>query len=113
MNEVLYQTRLLNQAIKDSDDYTHYRQLTYDLKHDEKLYNRVKEFQKKNFNLQCIADYNTIDDVKRLRDEYSDILELTIVKEYLGAEQRLLSMLRQVEDDILSDIMIDTSAMDD
>ncbi len=113
MNQVMYQTRLLNQEIKNSNEYNHYRRINDKIKQSEQVYKRLKDFQKKNFRLQSTADYNTLDDVKHLRDEYADILDLAIVREYLGAEQRLLSMLRNVEEGVLGDLLIDTDAMDD
>ena len=113
MNEVMYQTRKLNQEIKNSNEYNHYVRILNKLKEDDKLYKRLMEFERKNIKIQTMSDFNAYEDVTRLRDEYSDILSLASVNEFLGAEQRLIRMLNKVEEGILSDLQLAIEVLDD
>ena len=82
MNEVMYQTKKLNQEIKNSNEYNHYVRILNKLKEDEKVYSRLMEFERKNIRIQSMADFNAYEDVARLRAEYSDILSLASVNEF-------------------------------
>ena len=113
MNEVMYQTEKLNREIKNSNEYNHYVRVLNKLKEDDKVYKRLIEFERKNMDIQGMADYNVYDDIARLRSEYSDILSLASVNEFLGAEQRLIKMLNKVEEGILADIQLATEVFDD
>jgi cell fate (sporulation/competence/biofilm development) regulator YlbF (YheA/YmcA/DUF963 family) len=113
MNEVMYQTRKLNQEIKNSNEYNHYVRILNKLKEDDKLYKRLMEFERKNIRIQTMSDFNADEDVTWLRDEYSDILSLASVNEFLGAEKRLIRMLNKVEEGILSDLQLAIELLDD
>ena len=113
MNEVMYQTRRLNQEIKNSNEYNHYVRILNKLKEDDELYSRLVEFERKNIKLQGMAGFNAFDDITRLRAEYADILNIATVNEFLGAEQRLIRMLNKVEEGILSDLQLATEALNE
>lgn len=112
MNNVMYQTRMLNREIKHSNEYNQYLRTLQRLREEPELHARTKEFQKRNMMLQCMADYNTLDEVGRLRDEYQDILNNPVVCDFLGAEQRVLGMLRRVEDAVLDGVELAIDALD-
>lgn len=113
MNNVMYQTRMLNREIKHSNEYNQYIRTLGKLKEHEDLYERTKVFINRNFQIQSLADYNTLDDVAELRKEFEDVLTNPVSSEFLGAEQRVLGLLRRVEEGLLDGIQIDTTAIDE
>lgn len=113
MNNVMYQTRMLNREIKHSNEYNQYIRTLERLKANADLYERTKVFINRNFQVQSLADYNTLDEVSELRKEFEDVLTNPISSEFLGAEQRVLGLLRRVEESLLEGIQIDTDAIDE
>ena len=113
MNSVMYQTRMLNREIKHSNEYNQYLRTLQRLREKPKLYARTKEFQKRSMVLQCTADYNTLDEVGRLRSEYQDILNNPLVSDFLGAEQRVMGMLRRIEDALFDGVDLAVDILDD
>lgn len=113
MNNVMYQTRMLNREIKHSNEYNQYIRTLERLKENADLFARTKAFINRNFQIQSLADYNTMDEVAELRKEYEDVLTNPISSDFLGAEQRVLGLLRRVEESLLDGIRIDTDAIDE
>lgn len=108
MNNVMYQTKMLNKEIRHSNEYNQYIRVLNQLKQNPELYERTKEFRRRNMELQVWAEYNTLEEVGRLRKEFEDILNQPTVIEFLGAEQRIASMIRRVESSIFEGIELDT-----
>ena len=74
MNNVMYQTKLLNKELKRSNEYNQYVRVLGNLRAHPDLYARTLEFQRRSIHLQSGADYNTLEEVGRLRKEFEDIL---------------------------------------
>jgi cell fate (sporulation/competence/biofilm development) regulator YlbF (YheA/YmcA/DUF963 family) len=108
----MYQTKVLNRAIVNSLEYNRYLAARRALQSDSDLYARALEFEKRNFRIQCMADYNTLDEIGQLRQEFAEVLAAPLVEDYLSAEQNLMGLLRQVEDALLDGIEIAVDKMD-
>ena len=89
MNEVMYQTKKLNQEIKNSNEYNHYVRILNKLKEDEKVYSRLMEFERKNIRIQSMADFK------------------------LTGYSSEKAMLNKVEEGILSDLQLAIEVLDD
>lgn len=113
MNNVMYQTKLLNKELKRSNEYNQYVRVLGNLKAHPDLYARTLEFQRRSMHLQSGADYNTLEEVGRLRKEFEDILNQPVVIDFLGAEQRVVNMLKRTQEGILEGIELETAAMDE
>ena len=107
MNNVEYNTKNLIRAIRTSNEYNHYHRVLDKIKQDEELYAGMNEYRKRCFLLQMSGSDSYLDDIARLRDEFSHILDIIIVNEFLIAEQRLNKMTRQVNASILDCINLD------
>ena len=101
MNNVMYQTKLLNKELKRSNEYNQYVRVLGNLRAHPDLYARTLEFQRRSIHLQSGADYNTLEEVGRLRKEFEDILNQPVVIDFLGAEQRVVNMLKRTQEGIL------------
>ena len=108
MNNVMYQTKMFNKEIRHSNEYNQYIRVLNQLKQKPELYERTKDFRRRNMELQVWAEYNTLEEVGKLRKEFEDILNQPAVIEFLGAEQRISSMIRRVEASIFEGIELDT-----
>ncbi|MDY2790557.1 MAG: YlbF family regulator [Lachnospiraceae bacterium] len=113
MNNVMYQTKLLNKELKRSNEYNQYVRVLGNLRAHPDLYARTLEFQRRSIHLQSGADYNTLEEVGRLRKEFEDILNQPVVIDFLGAEQRVVNMLKRTQEGILEGIELETAALDE
>ena len=113
MNNVMYQTKLLNKELKRSNEYNQYVRVLGNLRAHPDLYARTLELQRRSIHLQSGADYNTLEEVGRLRKEFEDILNQPVVIDFLGAEQRVVNMLKRTQEGILEGIELETAALDE
>ena len=113
MNNVMYQTKLLNKELKRSNEYNQYVRVLGNLRAHPDLYARTLEFQRRSIHMQSGADYNTLEEVGRLRKEFEDILNQPVVIDFLGAEQRVVNMLKRTQEGILEGIELETAALDE
>ena len=113
MNNVMYQTKLLNKELKRSNEYNQYVRVLGNLRAHPDLYARTLEFQRRSIHLQSGADYNTLEEVGRLRKEFEDILNQPVVIDFLGEEQRVVNMLKRTQEGILEGIEMETAALDE
>lgn len=112
MNDVMYETKMLNKALRHSNEYNQYIRTRERLCKEEALYQRTKEFSRRNLQIQCYADYNTLEDVSNLRREFADILSNQMVIDFLVAEQRVARMMRRVEEQLFENIDLDTEVIE-
>ena len=113
MNHVMYQTKLLNKAIKHSNEYNHYIRTREKLKEFPELYSKANEFRKRSLLIQLGAEYNTMDDINVLYSEYADVIANPLVTDFIIAEQRIIKMMQRVDNIIFDGIDLDTSIMED
>ena len=109
----MYQTKFLNKELKRSNEYNQYVRVLGNLRAHPDLYARTLEFQRRSIHLQSGADYNTLEEVGRLRKEFEDILNQPVVIDFLGAEQRVVNMLKRTQEGILEGIELETAALDE
>lgn len=107
MNNVEYNTKNLIRAIRTSNEYNHYHRVLDKIKQDENLYVGMNEYRKRCFLLQMANGDTYLDDIARLRQEFSEIVNNNLVSEFLIAEQRLNKMTRQVNASILDCVNLD------
>ncbi|MCR5607635.1 MAG: YlbF family regulator [Lachnospiraceae bacterium] len=109
MNNVEYSTKSLIRAIRTSNEYNHYHRVLEKIKHDEYLYVGMNEYRKRCFLLQMGNDDTYLDDLDKLRYEFKEILNNSLVSEFLIAEQRLNKMTRQINASILDCVNLDVN----
>ena len=113
MDDVMYQTEVLNKTILESDEYIQYVRAKEELKKDEELYARTNEFRKRSMCIQLEADYNTFDEMNTLYYEYRKTIADPRVTAFIIAEQRIMKMLRCVENMLYDNLDVDTALMED
>jgi len=106
-------SQMLNDAIKQSEEYNQYHRLKAVLSYDSELYAKVNTFRKKNIMLQS-KEYEPDDILKmdQLEEEYYSILSMTCVKEFLLAEQRFCRLINSMNEAICNAADFDLDFMD-
>lgn len=103
----------LNQAIKESEEYSQYQITMEKLMEQQELYQAVNIFRKRNCELQSLDDgVNRYQEIHNLGLEYEKVLRNPIVNEFLVAEQVLSRKLMQVYETIVEDLKFDYSYME-
>ncbi len=96
MKDVLAQSALLNQNIKDSKEYKTYMETKIKLYEHPELCDKLKEFRHLNYDLQNQEGVNNYDSVTRLVNQYDDMLHNSVVTDFLKAEQQLCKDMQMV-----------------
>lgn len=112
MNNVLYQTKVLNREVRHSNEYNQYLRTRDKLKENQELYQKAMEFRKRSMLLQNEADYNTLDEIGALRREYAQVLAIPLVNDFLVAEQRVITMLRRMEELIYGNLDLEIDLLE-
>lgn len=96
MKEAVAKSVQLNEHIKASEEYRRYIETKKALCDNMVLYNQLKEFKVKNYELQNIQGVNPYDEMIGLAKQYDELLHNSIVNDYLRAEQRICKLMQQV-----------------
>lgn len=96
MNNILFRARMLNKEIKRSPEYKEYNKYGSMLQENRDLYHRFNEMRMKKYRLQSMPVQNYNDEVDRLCQEYADLFQNPTVRQFLVAEQRLCSIMKEV-----------------
>lgn len=113
MNDVAYKTRALTNEILESEDYIQYRRLQHNIAEDQELYRKINEFRRKSFEIQNKEDNsNLFNELEALRKEYNSILEIGLVIDFFGAEQKICNLMRNVYDTIAETLEFDIEFLD-
>lgn len=84
----------LIETVLESDEYREFDARRNEIKRYPELKARLDEFRERNFLLQ-MSDNNAFDKMEQLEREYEDIIENSMVSEFLEAE---LSFCRMMQD---------------
>jgi cell fate (sporulation/competence/biofilm development) regulator YlbF (YheA/YmcA/DUF963 family) len=96
MSDMLDEARQLNDHIKQSAEYKAYQRAKQALYQNEELRLKLKEFRRRNYELQNIPGYNPYDEVDALIVEYDAVIHNSVVSEFIMSEQKLCRVLRDV-----------------
>lgn len=97
MRQAIELAEKLNMQIKNSREYQHYVETDRRLRDNRELHERFDEFRRRNYELQFSeGDSNLYDEVFNLVKEYDTILQDSIVNDFVLAEQRLCSLMREL-----------------
>lgn len=96
MNNILFRARMLNKEIKRSPEYNEYIKFGKMLQNNRELYNRFNEMRMKKYRLQSMQSQNSNEEGDRLMHEYADIFQDENVHQFLVAEQRLCTIMKEV-----------------
>lgn len=107
------EAKILNQTIKNSDEYKNYLDSMQKVKENQELYQAMNSFRKRNYELQSYEDgVNRYQEIHNLALEYEKVLRNPLVNDFLVAEQVISRKLEQVYETIVEDLEFDYSYME-
>lgn len=110
---VTNEAKILNQTIKDSEEYNRYRFAMQKVKENQQLYEAMNGFRRRNYELQSYNDgVNRYQEIHNLALEYEKVLRHPLVNEFLVAEQMISRKLEEVYEAIVEDLEFDYSYME-
>ncbi|MCM1084059.1 MAG: YlbF family regulator [Clostridium sp.] len=107
MDEIINQSIHINELIKKSSEYKWYTRADKKLHEHVDLYNQLKEYRRRNSELQNLEGINPYDEVVALVKEYDVLLHNSIVSDFLKAEVHLCSVLETVYNRIIEGLEFD------
>lgn len=107
MEEVLRMSKEINLRIKESKEYTRYLEAKKALIANEQLANGLKEFRRRNNELQRYNSEDSFDATVNLSKEFDELLHNSLVSEFIGAEQRICKMMQQMYVSIIEGLEFD------
>lgn len=96
MEEVLKLSKQINLGIKQSKEYIRYLEAKKTLIANEQLSAGLREFRRKNYELQRRNSGNSFDETVELSKEFDELLHNSIVCEFIAAEQHICKMMQQM-----------------
>ena len=106
-DKILEKAVELRDEVLRSEEYTKFQTCRECLMKDQELYQKVNDFRKKNFELQITGDSANAKLVDHLTQQYTSLLELPVVNEYMQAELLLCRKLQQMYRTITEKIDLD------
>lgn len=93
---------LKNELIKD-EEYIRYKKLEMQIKQEERLYNKLREFKKLKVNnaLYCQSG-SPIDTSSRINILYTEIFFDDLIREYLILEKLIIDKINKIMEEIYS-----------
>ena len=107
MKEVISESKQLNKRILDSAEYKNYIDTKRVLYDNMDLCNQLKEFRRRNYELQNHQGVNPFDEVSNLVREYDELLHNSVVSDFLRAEQHICRMMQEVYNSIAEGLEFD------
>lgn len=96
LKEVIREAKQTNQKIKRTKEYIMYIETRNRLLEDKNLFNQLKEFRKRNYEIQRSIGGNSFEEINNLVAEYDFLLHNSIVSDFLKAEQRICRLMREL-----------------
>lgn len=107
MKDVIEESKKLNDNIHNSEEYKKYIDTKRKLYDNMELCNQLKEFRRRNYELQNRQGVNPYDEVLSLVLEYDELLHNSIVSDFLRAEQHICRMMQKVYSSISEGLEFD------
>lgn len=107
MKEVINQSKELNKHILNSVEYQNYLDTKRILYDNMDLCNQLKEFRRRNYELQNRQGINPYDELCNLMREYDELLHNSVVSDFLRAEQHICRMMQEVYNSIAEGLELD------
>lgn len=95
MNQIQEATKALIAAIEESEEYTRYQKAKQDICKYPLLKQKADEFRKKNYEMQN-SRMDIFEEADKLQQEFAEVIENFVVREYLTAENAFCRVLQQI-----------------
>lgn len=95
MNQVQEVTRTLIAAIEQSEEYIRYQKAKQEIFQYPLLKAKVDEFRKRNYEMQNTRA-DIFEEADKLQQEYAEVTENPVVREYLTAENAFCRVIQQI-----------------
>lgn len=103
----------LNQVIKESEEYNHYKKTMENVMKNQELYEAMNSFRRRNYELQSYEDgVNWCQEIHNLGLEYEKVLRTPVVNEFLVAEQIFSRKMAEVYEVIADGLELDYNYME-
>ena len=103
MNQLDEAVEQLVEVIRASEDYQEYHKQLEKVKQYPELKEKIDEFRRRNFELQCSPDY-AFDKMEQFELEYREFQEDPLVSDFLAAELAFCRMVQDIEQKLTENI---------
>lgn len=107
------QLETLIMALKNSAEYTQYKETLDEVKKEESLFSSMREYQKGRFKIHVNPQSSVGEEDRALRLSFSKTLEHPAVDAHLKAEKVYCKLIRQIEDRLSEAIGIDIGFLEE
>lgn len=111
MDEIEMQIEELKTAIRRSNEYTRYQILWEEICKNQALRGRLNDFRRERFLINMKGGEDVINKMDGMSRNYADILEQTLVKDFLEAEQKIAKKVRYIENSVLEAVNLNVEFM--
>lgn len=109
MDEIKRMIEDLVRQMKSTQEYNQYQSLLGRVKSQPDLYRRIGEYRRRSLWVQMKDGEEFIAENNNLQKEFQDLQNNGLANEFLAAEHQYCSMVKQIQNQFLEGVMIDTS----
>ncbi|MDD2958900.1 MAG: YlbF family regulator [Lachnospiraceae bacterium] len=114
MNSVEECTRLLLEAIRNSEEYRIFEEYKKKVKEQPQLHQKINDFRRRVYQQQSLEDTgNLLDEMKNLFNEREEFRKDLLASGYLASELRMCRMLQKISMEVMNVTDIDIEMFED
>lgn len=88
-------------ALCETEEYKRYHSILLELKSNPELFRRVSELRDQNYARQTSGNEDMLDIMDSLTNEYSDVINIGIVEDFLQAEAAFCRVFRHFTEQVI------------
>lgn len=112
MDEIERCIEELKNAIKRSNEYTQYQILWEEISRKPELRDRLNQFRRERFYMDMGQQGDLAGKMNQITRDFEDILNQSLIKDFLAAEQRFSKKIRYIENSILEAVGLNVEFLD-
>lgn len=113
MDEIKQMIEDLVVKMKSTQEYNQYQSLLGRVKAQPDLYRRIGEYRRRSLWVQMKDGEDFISENNNLQNEFQDLQNNGLANEFLAAEHQYCGMVKQIQNQFLEGVEIDTSFIEE
>ncbi len=101
------------QRIKSTKEFNQYQNLLRRVKEQPDLYHRIGEYRRRSLAVQMWSGEDFIAENNNLQKEFADLQNNGLAGEFLASEHQYCSLIKQLQNQFLEGVQIDTSFLEE
>ena len=113
MKEVKELMSAVTKKLSETGEYNQYHILLERVKAQPELYRRIGEFKRRNMALQLSEQASSVHANNELQKDFRDLQNNGLANDFLAAEHQYCTMVRELQEQFLEDVDVETGFLEE